>query len=90
MNAKATARPKVIEAKFWRAKGGGNEPVRAWLLDLQASDRKNIGGDIHRVEIEWPNVGLPLVRPLGDGLFEVRSNLVDRIARVVFAGDGTA
>lgn len=33
------------------------------------------------------HVGLPLVRALGGGLFEVRSNLVDRTARVIFAVD---
>jgi phage-related protein len=90
MNAKATARPKAIVAKFWKAASGENEPVRAWLLNMAAADRKDIGGDIHRVETEWPNVGLPLVRALGGRLFEVRSSLADRIARVIFAvDDGT-
>jgi phage-related protein len=84
---KAKARPKVIVARFWKAAGSENEPVREWLLDQAAGDRKDIGGDIHRVETEWPNVGLPLVRALGGGLFEVRSNLVDRTARVIFAVD---
>ena len=32
----------------------------------------------------WP-VGMPLVRPLGDGLFEVRTSLPDKtISRVLF------
>lgn len=84
---KARARPKVIVARFWKAAGRESEPVREWLLDQAAGDRKDIGGDIHRVETEWPNVGLPLVRALGGGLFEVRSNLVDRTARVIFAVD---
>ena len=87
MNAKATARPKVIVARSWKSAGSEREPVREWLLDLLASDRKDIGGDIHRVETEWPDVGLPLVRTLGSGLFEIRSNLVDRTARVIFAVD---
>ena len=47
------------------AADGANEPVREWLLELNAGDRKNIGGDIHRVETEWPKVGLPLVRAMG-------------------------
>ncbi len=39
--------------------------------------------DIHLVELGWP-VGMPVCRPLGDGLFEVRSQLDNRIARVIF------
>jgi phage-related protein len=37
-----------------------------------------------RVQFRWP-VGMPLCRPLGAGLWEVRSNLPsNRIARVMF------
>jgi phage-related protein len=36
------------------------------------------------VEFSWP-IGMPLVRALGDGLWEVRSSLTQgRIARVLF------
>jgi len=87
MNAKIKARPKAIVATFWKAAGSEKQPVREWLLELAAGDRKDLGGDIHRVETEWPNVGLPLVRALGGGLFEVRGSLIGRIARVIFAVD---
>ena len=47
-------------------------------------DRKAIGEDIKDVEFSWP-IGMPLVRPLGNELWEVRSNLArGRIARVIF------
>jgi phage-related protein len=37
-----------------------------------------------RVQFRWP-VGMPLCRPLGGGLWEVRSDLTsNRIARVFF------
>jgi phage-related protein len=85
MSTTLKPRPKVIVARFWKAAGGDNEPVRSWLLDLTARDRKQIGGDIYRVETDWPNVGLPLVRAFGEGLFEVRTGLRNRIARVIFA-----
>jgi len=39
--------------------------------------------DIKTVEFGWP-VGLPVCRSLGDGLWEVRSSLRNRIARVLF------
>jgi phage-related protein len=54
------------------------------LKGLEAGDRKAIGDDIATLEFGWP-IGMPVCRPLGDGLFEVRSNLVGgRIARVLF------
>ncbi len=40
--------------------------------------------DIKTVEFGWP-VGMPVCRPLGDGIYEVRTNLRhNRIARVLF------
>jgi phage-related protein len=57
--------------------------VREWLLDLTIDDRKSIGADILAVQWVWP-VGKPLVDSLGAGLWEVRSSLGDRIARVFF------
>jgi phage-related protein len=62
----------------------GNEPVREWLKGLPREDRKTIGADILTVQYTWP-VGKPLVDSLGDGLWEVRSRLSNRIARTLFA-----
>ncbi len=61
----------------------GTEPVRERLKSLSASDRKTIGRDIQAVQISWP-VGMPLVKSLGNGLWEVRSHLHHGIARVIF------
>jgi phage-related protein len=61
----------------------GTEPVREWLKSLPAADRKTIGKDIQAVQISWP-VGMPLVKSLGNGLWEVRSHLPHGIARVIF------
>ncbi|MCU1314194.1 MAG: hypothetical protein JWM54_1951 [Acidobacteriaceae bacterium] len=75
---------KRIPAVFFRTAAGG-EPVRDWLRALKpVEDRKQIGVDIKTVEFGWP-IGMPVCRPLGDGLYEVRSTLSqNRIARVVF------
>jgi phage-related protein len=74
---------KQIQAVFFRT-AAGSEPVREWLRNLAVDDRKAIGDDIRRVEFRWP-VGMPLSRPLGRGLHEVRSQLPSgRIARVIF------
>ena len=43
-----------------------------------------IGKDIQKVEFGWP-IGMPYCRPLGRGLWEVRSNISSgRIARTLF------
>lgn len=62
---------------------GGNEPVREWLKDLDEPDRHAIGQDLMRAQWRWP-VGMPLCRPMGNGLWEIRTNLPSsRIARVL-------
>ena len=62
----------------------GREPVREWLNQLPKADRHVIGRDVAKVQYGWP-VGLPLCRPLHDGLWEVRSSLPSkREARVLF------
>jgi len=70
---------------FFYALPSGREPVREWLKALSADDRKIVGEDIKDVEFAWP-IGMPLCRPLGRGLWEVRSTLTQgRIARVLFS-----
>ncbi|MGQ2935348.1 MAG: type II toxin-antitoxin system RelE/ParE family toxin [Sphingopyxis sp.] len=72
-----------IELVFYQT-DAGNVPVRDWLLGLSEADRREIGQDLQRVQFRWP-VGMPLVRPMGKGLFEVRTSLPDStIARVLF------
>lgn len=61
-----------------------NEPVREWLKAMAKEDCKVIGADILTVQYAWP-VGKPLVDNLGDGVWEVRSRLQNRIARTLFA-----
>lgn len=59
------------------------EPVRDWLKSLDKEDRKIIGEDIKTVQFGWP-LGMPLVRKVDTDLWEVRSQLPNRIARVIF------
>jgi phage-related protein len=61
----------------------GHEPVREWLKELSKEDCKVIGTDILTVQYAWP-VGKPLVDNLGDGIWEVRLRLDNRIARTLF------
>ena len=74
---------KKIKVVFYCGEGGA-EPVREWLKTLGRTDRKAIGDDIRVVEFGWP-IGMPVCRPLGEGLYEVRTTLRNRIARTLFA-----
>jgi hypothetical protein len=62
---------KRVPAIFYRTEAGG-EPVREWLKGLPPEDRKWIREDIKTVEFGWP-IGMPVCRPLGEGIYEVRT-----------------
>jgi phage-related protein len=74
---------RPLKVVFFKTEAG-NEPVREWLKGLSKEDCKVIGTDILTVQYAWP-VGKPLVDNLGDGIWEVRSRLDNRIARTLFA-----
>jgi hypothetical protein len=65
---------KRLPARFY-CSDSGREPVREWLKKLDAVDRRTIGEDIRDVEFSWP-IGMPLVRSLGQELWEVSGNLL--------------
>jgi phage-related protein len=67
--------------KFFRTEVG-NEPVREFLRELSPEDRKIIGTDIKEVQFGWP-LGIPLVRKMEKGLWEVRCHLEGRIAKLL-------
>ncbi|TEY00738.1 type II toxin-antitoxin system RelE/ParE family toxin [Campylobacter sp. US33a] len=74
---------KKIQAKFYQNRNG-KEPVKEWLLELSKEDRVIIGKDIAVVEFGFP-IGMPVCRSLGNGFYEIRSNISsNRIARVIF------
>jgi phage-related protein len=73
---------KIISVRFFKTPAG-NEPVRDWLKKQTAEDKKAIGEDIKAVEFLWP-LGYPQVTKLDKDLWEVRTNLADRICRVFF------
>ena len=76
---------KIIPVHFYQEESG-KEPVREWLCELTINDRKIIGKNIRVVQIDWPVDG-SLVKSLGKGLWEIRSRLENRIARIVFIFD---
>ena len=68
--------------RFYRS-STGREPALEWLRLLAREDRRAIGLDLMRVQFGWP-IGMPLVRSLKDGLWEVRSSLPGKnISRLI-------
>jgi phage-related protein len=61
----------------------GSEPVREWIKALSIVEKRIIGEDIKTVQFGWP-LGMPVVRKMEPGLWEVRSSLPSRIARILF------
>lgn len=79
--------PSRMPVVFYRTAGGG-EVVRDWLKGLDEADRFAVGQDLMRVQYRWP-IGMPLCKPMGQGLWEVRVTLPSkRIARLLFCIQG--
>ena len=71
-----------LSVRFFRTETG-NEPVREWLRSLAEVEKRLIGIDIKTVQFGWP-LGMPLVRSLRPGIWEVRTKLENKISRVLF------
>jgi phage-related protein len=76
-----TASSQKIPLVFFRT-SEGSEPVREWLRGLPEAERQAVGKDLLRAQWRWP-VGMPLCRPMGKGMWEIRTDLpTKRTARV--------
>ncbi|MCX6628152.1 MAG: type II toxin-antitoxin system RelE/ParE family toxin [Candidatus Solibacter sp.] len=57
--------------------------MREWLKELPEAERHAVGKDFLRAQWRWP-AGMPLCRPMGSGLREIRTDLpTKRTARVM-------
>lgn len=74
--------PFNLQVSFFKS-DLGNEPVREWLQSLTPEQKKRIGEDIKTVQFGWP-IGMPVVRKMDNGLWEVRTKFNGGIARVLF------
>ena len=69
----AVAMPAVrVPLNFYKTEAG-NEPVLEWLRSLPVNERRAIGRELKEAQIGWP-IGMPLCRPLGAGLYEIRNS----------------
>jgi len=71
-----------LRVKFF-ATEQGKEPVKEWLQSLTKEERKIIGFDLKTVQYGWP-LGMPLVKSLGNKLWELRCTIPKGIARIIF------
>lgn len=76
-----------FQVHFYKT-SAGNEPVREWLLSLSEEEKKTIGEDIKTVQFGWP-IGMPVSRKVAKDLWEIRSKLQNKIARVIFTIEGS-
>jgi phage-related protein len=81
MASRAKKLPK-LSVRFYR-EASGAEPVRDWLKSLPRNERREIGTAIKTVQFGWP-LGMPVVDHVGHGIWEVRTRLATRLARVLF------
>ena len=75
-----------LNAIFYKTEMG-TEPAKVWLLSLMKEERRQIGEEISYVQFKWP-IGKPQVDHLRGAIWEVRTTLKTRIARVLFAVEG--
>jgi len=75
-------RRKIHKVVFYRSTSG-REPVRQWLKQLDAGNRKRIGEDLYTLQLGWP-LGMPLARKIEADLWEQRSSIDNGVARIMF------
>jgi phage-related protein len=76
----------TLSVRFYQEVSGA-EPVRSWLKSLTAEERREIGTDIKTVQFGWP-LGMPVVDHVDGRIWEVRTRLATRLARVLFVLEG--
>jgi|GEM_PF-1337509 len=63
----------VYKLKFWQS-ATGDRPVRAWLVALQADEKRKLDKLFKLLEEFGPGLRLPNGRALGGGLYELRDD----------------
>ena len=82
-NETVTRNLPKYSAIFFQEAGTGTEPVRDWLKTFSREDRRLIGIDIQTVQFSW-HIGKPLADHIEGDIWEIRTRLDNRIARLLF------
>jgi phage-related protein len=75
-------REKLLEIVFFKSEAG-SQPVEKFLASRTKKDKEEIGADIYKIQEGFP-LGLPLVKKMAVGLWELRSTIPDGICRILF------
>ena len=70
--------PRKVPLIFFRS-GRGRNRYGEWLKALPEAERQVVGKDLLRAQWRWP-VGMPLCRPMGNGLWKIRTDLPTKLA----------
>lgn len=62
----------------------GNEPVIEWLDSMSRKDRATAQNRIDRLAVLGIRARAPLVKPLGDKLYELRWEVTNRQHRIIY------
>jgi len=77
----------MVITKFFKVslyqETSGKSPILEWLKDFNKEERQTIDTSIKYTQYSWP-WKMPLIRPLGGGLMEMRIKLKDRQVRIFF------
>jgi phage-related protein len=64
------------------------EVVKNWIMDQPPKVRAAIASDLDILEKEGISIGMPLVRPLKQGLYELRTEVDRNAYRIFFIVEG--
>jgi len=73
----------AYEIEFYHRENG-DEPVREFMLGLDAKMKAKLFQIINLLEEKGPATRLPYSGPLGDGIFEIRAKQGSDITRVLY------
>lgn len=64
-----------------------SEEVEQWIKTLTPAETRTVYGVIERLRARGNQLGMPLSRALGDGLYELRFNLSNTARRITYTYD---
>jgi phage-related protein len=77
------------EVEFYES-SSGRKPVAEFIMSLKPKEQAKIARAIDLLEEFGPQIGMPYVRHLGDGLWELRVPFGGQTFRLLFFVEGNA
>jgi phage-related protein len=74
---------RLFDLNFYQ-ESSGKIPVKEWLNEFNGEEQIIIGRDIKYIQYTLPPWKMPLIKPLGGGLIEIRSKVKNKNVRIFF------